>query len=77
MVWNTNFVDVCSANLAWLSVEKCVFSSSLFCGFALCAFFGRIFSSLFESFQSWGAGRGQLLLWSPGVRCEVQKGVRG
>jgi hypothetical protein len=25
MVWNTNFVDVYSANLAWLSVEKCVF----------------------------------------------------
>jgi hypothetical protein len=80
MVWNTNFVDVYSANLAWLSVEKCVYiffvESSL--RFVFRAFFGEeIFSSVFKCFSSWGVGRGQLLLWSPGVQCEVQNGVRG
>jgi hypothetical protein len=72
MVWNTNFVDVYSANLAWLSVEKCVF---FFFSFAprvcFCAFFGEDF---FECFRV-GVRSGE---WRVGaVRGGVENGVRG
>jgi catechol 2,3-dioxygenase-like lactoylglutathione lyase family enzyme len=60
MVWNTNFVDVYSANLAWLSVEKCVFfvsfDSLYFVAFGF--FFGRGFFRVVFELES-GAVRGR------------------
>jgi hypothetical protein len=74
MVWNTNFVDVYSANLAWLSPEKCVLSSSLFCGFAFCAVFGEDFLSVFELGS--GAVRVGERCGAGKERCEEGQGLR-
>jgi hypothetical protein len=75
MVWNTNFVDVYSANLAWLSVEKCVFVLFLLTRYISSLLGGEDFFRVV--FSELGCGERTVVAVEPGGAVRGAEWVRG